>query len=62
MSIRTIVEIDHDYIFDIEEDVDLIAKLAAYLKSGRKWEDGEIPGIRFLWQRHHSEKVKLTVE
>ena len=62
MSIRTIVEINHDYVYDIAEDTDLIEKLVAYLQSGQKWEDGEIPGFKWLAQRHHSEKLKLKVE
>ena len=47
MSIRTIVEINHDYI---------------RTHDGSNGRSGEIPGIKFIAQRHHSEKVKLTVE
>jgi hypothetical protein len=67
MSIRTIVEINHDYIRThdgsnapfTKENIELLLQ---YLCGGRDWRSGEIPGIRFLAQRHHSETLKLKVE
>jgi hypothetical protein len=64
MSTRTIIEINHDYI-NQEDNApfteEVLVKLIQHLVTGKKWEDGEIPGIRWLAERHHSEDILLVV-
>jgi hypothetical protein len=63
MSIRTVIEINHD-LLEVLEDPIHMELLQRSLSSGdmRMIEAGCIPGIRFLGQRHHSEKLNLLVE
>lgn len=67
MSTRTIIEINHDRIHELEREPGYFAALLKVLKSG----DGskaahdllrDMTGIRILGQRHHSETLKLTIE
>lgn len=69
MSIRTVIEINHDYLTDLEHDpedfFDLLKRLrgseiTGLLNSGDKPRFGS--GITVLGQRHHSEALKLTVK
>jgi hypothetical protein len=69
MSIRTVIEINHDYMHDFENHPEWWAELIAALKRSdlnRGLNDGEtptmIPGVRALGQRHHSFKLKLEVK
>ena len=69
MSIRTIIEINHDYLHDLEQNPRRWETLIAVLKSGginTGLNAGEtpaiVPGIRALGQRHHSYKMKLEVK
>lgn len=60
MSTRTIVEINHDYWQDLEDDPDAMKKL---LRAISDHEYMEAPrGIRVLRSRHHSEKIDLRIE
>lgn len=68
MSIRTIIEINHDHLHDLREKPEQFQKLLDLL-SGADWRELErlsttnrIPGIRFIGERHHSEKRTFTVE
>lgn len=66
MSIRTIIEINHDYMHDLDNP-ETLQKLLQVLRTGvvGKYIDSTmhvVPGIRVLAQRHHSETLKLKVE
>lgn len=68
MSTRTIVEINHDYLHDLEHHPERWGELVRGLKTleyNRALNDGETPtaisGVRVLGQRHHSERLKLEV-
>lgn len=63
MSIRTIVEFNHDYISQLHKDGHLSEELyRAILDScGRDDPYRKVQGIRVLGQRHHSETLKLEV-
>ena len=58
MSIRTVIEINHDHLYELEHNPD---DVQAFLYSLKGIEPVEIPGIRILGQRHHSETLKLTM-
>lgn len=63
MSIRTIVEVNHDYIMRMDaQDWEDIKRqiLAAYTGDQRRYR--EVPGIRVLGSRHHSETLNLEVK
>lgn len=62
MSIRTIIEINHDYLHDLTDEK--WEELKRYLRSGGGPASPDrhlVPGIRVLGQRHHSEELKLTI-
>ncbi len=66
MSIRTIIEINHDYMHDLDNP-ETLQKLLQVLRTGvvGKYISSTmhvVPGIRVLAQRHHSETLKLKVE
>ena len=66
MSTRTVIEINHDYLTEMEHDpehfFDLLKQLRGSAITG-KLNKGETPnvgpGLRVLGQRHHSERLKL---
>ena len=62
MSMRTIVEFNHDYAHKI--DVEMIGWLRRALASGdsRDWEPLESYGIRRAVMAHHSAARKAVVE
>lgn len=63
MSIRTIIEINHDHIARMTADdwKDIKAYvLASYTGSQHHYR--EVNGIRVLGSRHHSETLKLEVK
>lgn len=66
MSTRTVIEINHDYIRGSRKDdpfsPDAVAKLISFLTSGERWQDGELPGLKWLAQRHHSEAITIKVK
>ena len=64
MSIRTVIELNHDYIERLTwEDFQTIIRGLAGCEFS--FADGKIPepvtGIRILGQRHHSETLKMNV-
>ena len=67
MSIRTIIEINHDRLSNLENPEEL-QRLILALQMGvneflNKGEQPEIaPGVRVLMQRHHSDRVTLKSE
>lgn len=65
MSIRTIIEINHDFISQMTakdwEDIKRYV-LASHTGIGQLFNIREVPGIRVLGSRHHSETLKLVVE
>lgn len=68
MSTRTVIEINHDYLADLESSGQFETLLhdlrgssvPAALNKGEQPRYGS--GIRVLGQRHHSETLKLTVK
>lgn len=65
MSTRTVIEINHDYMHDLDNP-ETLQKLLQALRSGHVNRYIEstmhiVPGIRVLAQRHHSETIKLTI-
>jgi hypothetical protein len=68
MSTRTIIEINHDFLADLERNPEtlmgILRQLGGCSITGML-NRGEIPysgGIRILAQRHHSETLNLTVK
>ncbi len=69
MSTRTVIEINHDYLTEMEHDPEHFADLLRQLRGSSitgKLNKGETPsvgpGLRVLGQRHHSERLKLEVK
>lgn len=67
MSIRTIIEVNHDRVHDLEgRDSYLWSRLLLNLRGGGFTEDERQffadHGIRILRQRHHSDHITLEVE
>lgn len=65
MSIRTVVEINHDRLHDLQRDPVKHMELLCYMLGGcdHKKLDGQvIPGIRYLGQRHHADELTVTVK
>lgn len=62
MSWRTVVEINHDHLADLD-DPELWTRLRRFLQSGCPPEQAPYLGhIRVLATRHHSDKIKLVIE
>jgi hypothetical protein len=67
VSIRTIIEINHDYIYDLHNAGHIGKTLDILLGSSGNVEilnrSPNLPqGIKVLGQRHHSETLKLEVK
>jgi hypothetical protein len=64
MSIRTIIEVNHDYIDELCEDGTISRKLYLWImKYHHGPADGNhIQGVRVLGSRHHSETLALKVD
>lgn len=69
MSIRTVIEINHDYLRRLgpEQWAELMTALASASVTGQlNLSEGKpvnwTTGIRILAQRHHSETLRLKVE
>jgi hypothetical protein len=66
VSTRTILEFNHDYLHDLndEEWERLKRQLRTGLGMNEAIDSGRhlVPGVRVLAQRHHSEKITLKVE
>ncbi len=66
MSIRTIIEVNHDHLHKLKDDPEWARQLYNCLCT-HGWK-GDYPvfpapgGVRVLDQRHHSETLKLTIE
>lgn len=61
MSIRTIIEINHDFLTNLRLDPERTMRLFDALKGPRPEE--EFPqGVRLLAQRHHTEHLSLEVD
>ena len=66
MSVRTIVEINHDYIEELRDNPHLIVEALEFIMFNgpvRLREKNELTrGVRFLCQRHHSEAIWVKAE
>lgn len=65
MSTRTIIEINHDYIARMKNNGHISEELRRALSSGeaRIWLDGDnVPGMRWIGERHHSEELRVTIK
>jgi hypothetical protein len=68
MSIRTIIEINHDWLYLLEKDPDIMKKISRliqdyYTHSAGSDDSVNWPtGIRILGARHHTDTLKLTVK
>lgn len=67
MSIRTIVEFNHDYANDLAaEDLRRLKRALFDTDTTAALNVGQIPqpvtGVRILAQRHHSDEITLTVK
>lgn len=63
MSHRTILEFNHDYLHDLENDPEFCKKFLLKLKSN-DWADrytSQLPGVHKVGERHHSEKLVVEV-
>lgn len=65
MSIRTVIEINHDYLHELENPhhwMELVKKLkSGDWKGVPRW-TRKVPGVRILAERHHSTTLDLKVE
>ena len=68
MSTRTVIEINHDYLQDLEQHPEYWEALIRGLRScgfNAALNEGDTPsaapGVRVLGQRHHSQRLKLEV-
>lgn len=62
MSIRTLIEINHDYLTDVLEDPARLARLRLALSMG-PGDDYPLPqGVTVLGQRHHSDPPFMTYQ
>jgi len=65
MSTRTILEFNHDYLHDLNDEQ--WENLKRYLRSGFVGNSDInssrhiVPGVRVLGQRHHSEELTIKV-
>jgi len=64
MSIRTIIEVNHDYINQLVERGHISEQLRDAIFSERTLEvySVELQGIRRLAQRHHSDEIIIEVK
>jgi hypothetical protein len=64
MSTRTIIEINHDYWHDLDENPEAMKQLLQGINTFNPDDSrlAHLPGVRILGQRHHSETLKLTVK
>ncbi|WP_136420335.1 hypothetical protein [Herbaspirillum sp. ST 5-3] len=63
MSVRTVIEINHDYIKGMDaEDWEDIKRYVLASYTGSQHHYREVSGIRVLGSRHHSEVLKLVVK
>lgn len=62
MSIRTIIEINHDYLGDLTDSFGKIAVMDFLYSLRGATPDEPPPGIRVLAQRHHSDEITLEVK
>lgn len=66
MSIRTIIEINHDYLSSLFKDDHAMEQLVKAVRDSYsgdpKYMRPPPNGIRILGVRHHSEKLKLEIE
>jgi hypothetical protein len=63
MSIRTVIEINHDLIDKMDtEDWESIKRYVLASYTGSQHHYREVPGIRVLGSRHHSETLNLEVK
>lgn len=63
MSHRTIVEFNHDYLHDMENDPDFWKNLLLKLKAN-DWKASwtcETPGVIKVGERHHSQDLVIEV-
>ncbi len=65
MSIRTIVEINHDNLNDLQEHPERLREIVECLYKNNATKLAELRyltnGVRFLGQRHHSDEMTITV-
>ena len=65
MSIRTIIEINHDYWHELQNNPEAMLKIFQSISNYPPAENDYrhyISGIRILGQRHHSETLELKVK
>jgi hypothetical protein len=64
MSIRTVIEVNHDYIGRLLEDGHISQELYRWVQDHYVKSRATLPvqGMRILGQRHHSETLVLKVE
>lgn len=63
MSIRTIIEINHDYCQDLRDNPEAMKSILQIIQNCNRDRDYLLPGgVRYLGQRHHSETLALKVK
>jgi hypothetical protein len=64
MSIRTVIEVNHDYIDRLLKDGHISRDLYSFMLETDTWRRKEmaLQGVQFLGQRHHSETLVLKVQ
>lgn len=62
MSTRTLIEINHDYLIDILDSPEKMAKLRLALSMGGGERYPFPAGVKMLSQRHHTETFYLAPE
>lgn len=62
MSIRSIIEINHDKLHELRQSPTLLLIMLDRLQEAHEEGKSLVPGITFLKQHHHSESVEIKVK
>ena len=60
MSLRTIVEINHDYLNDLVHKPEIFQTFINSVARGER-SDIDVPGIRVVGHRHHGDPLLLKI-
>lgn len=64
MSMRTVIEINHDYWHDLHKNPDAMREILRLIDQSvpEAMEQTGLRGVRVLGRRHHSETLNLEVK
>ena len=63
MSIRTIIEINHDYFPESKQALSDLVEILSYASEGEVAEKLRATNaLRFITRRHHSQEIRIEVD